>query len=81
MYGHICHAHTVLVINVRLNRSSRDHLVDSMPLYLQSKLRIDSNSPRYEADLNFPDLIIDGKAHIIDPVIGDVFTSPVLVKG
>ena len=75
MYG------CILARNIKLNRSSREQLADPTPLHLQCNPRTDSNSPLYVSDLNFPDLIIGGKDHVVVPAIGGSFTSPFLVKG
>lgn len=75
MYG------CILARNIKLNKSSKEQLTDSMPLQIQCSLRTDFNSHLFDAELNFPDLIIGGKDHIIVPAIGSEFTSPFLVKG
>ncbi|EMZ1490358.1 hypothetical protein ABC295_003658 [Vibrio cholerae] len=75
MYG------CILARNIKLNRNSSTQLNDVMPLHIHCKLKTDSSSIDYQPELNFPDLIIGGKNHIIVPSIGGELVSPFLVKG
>ncbi|ENM5752221.1 hypothetical protein KSS82_04920 [Vibrio mimicus] len=75
MYG------CILARNIKLNRASREQLVDSIRLHNECNSKTNPSLSSYDNSLNYPDLIIGGKDHIIVPAINGQFTSPFLVKG
>ncbi|MFM5681780.1 DUF6602 domain-containing protein [Aeromonas veronii] len=75
MYG------CILARNIKLNKNSREKLTDSTPFNMKCHLLTNPSSPFYDPEINFPDLIIGGKDHVIVPSINSEFKSPFLVKG